>query len=104
LPAAPKKLHAVRIAVKKLRYGVEFFGSLYDPCEVERLRSVLAKLQDALGAINDAAAAVDRVRVVCRRDGRWPAWTTDWAASLHKSQRAELSKRWQRLQRERAFW
>jgi len=58
LPAARR--HSVRIEAKKLRYGSQFFASLYagspgtDPLV---LAEVVATLQDALGELNDVATA-----------------------------------------------
>lgn len=50
--------HQVRIAAKKLRYGTEFFASLYADRKAKRYRefaTALGDLQDALGALNDIA-------------------------------------------------
>jgi triphosphatase len=55
------QLHRLRIAVKKLRYGADFFAGLYEPAPVRRMAKRLARLQDILGAINDGATAADLV-------------------------------------------
>ncbi|NEU13734.1 inorganic triphosphatase [Methylobacterium sp. BTF04] len=53
--------HEVRIASKKLRYGSEFFASLYAEKKAHKLHktfvSALSDLQDHLGALNDMATA-----------------------------------------------
>lgn len=56
-PAALEEVakHAFRIDIKKLRYALDFFQSLYDPAAVKPWRSAAKKLQDCLGALNDAA-------------------------------------------------
>ncbi len=46
-------LHRLRIACKKLRYLLEFFRSLYDAEQTERLIRTLKQLQDNLGDFND---------------------------------------------------
>jgi len=51
------ELHRLRIAVKKLRYTVEFFAPLYPAPRVARVSRPLKALQDALGGINDCATA-----------------------------------------------
>jgi triphosphatase len=55
----PKKRHKVRIRGKRLRYAVEFFGSLYTDGKREERRgkalAALKDLQDELGALNDLA-------------------------------------------------
>jgi len=54
-------LHAVRIALKRLRYGVEFLRGL-TPKRMGRLAETAAAFQDILGRHNDATVACRRVR------------------------------------------
>jgi inorganic triphosphatase YgiF len=49
--------HRLRIAVKKMRYAVEFFESLYPPRRLRQYRGRLTDLQDQLGWYNDVAVA-----------------------------------------------
>ena len=49
----PPALHRLRIDCKKLRYLLEFFRSLYDAEEMDRLIKPLKQLQDNLGDFND---------------------------------------------------
>jgi CHAD domain-containing protein len=51
---APHDLHRLRISTKKLRYATEFFAPLFDEKAAGDYRAALARLQDALGAYNDA--------------------------------------------------
>jgi len=48
-----KKLHALRIDCKKLRYLMEFFSSLFPSKKISTLIGQLKKLQDNLGDFND---------------------------------------------------
>jgi CHAD domain-containing protein len=52
-----KKRHKLRIAAKTLRYGIEFFTSLFPDGEKrrERMLSAHKDMQDELGALNDIA-------------------------------------------------
>ncbi|MDR2724698.1 MAG: CHAD domain-containing protein [Candidatus Adiutrix sp.] len=50
---ADTEVHRLRIQCKKLRFVVEFFGSLYPKQELEILIRQLKKLQDILGGFND---------------------------------------------------
>jgi CHAD domain-containing protein len=50
--------HRLRIHAKRLRYAVEFLGSLYAGKRVRRYELPLAELQDALGLLNDNAVAL----------------------------------------------
>jgi triphosphatase len=47
--------HELRKALKKLRYTVEFFSSLYPAKEAERFGKRLKKLQKLCGDVSDAA-------------------------------------------------
>jgi inorganic triphosphatase YgiF len=57
----PEARHRVRIEAKKLRYGAEFFASLYTGRKAAKRHkafvSALSDLQDHLGALNDLATA-----------------------------------------------
>lgn len=54
-------LHALRIAVKRLRYALEFFAPLYPRAAVKRELRRLTRLQQELGLINDLANAGPRL-------------------------------------------
>jgi inorganic triphosphatase YgiF len=49
--------HQLRIDVKRLRYAIDFFSSLYEPKKVRNFIVRLQKLQDGLGYMNDLAVA-----------------------------------------------
>jgi triphosphatase len=54
---APEERHALRITLKNLRYAAEFFGSMFDADEMKKYVRIVARLQDSLGAYNDAFTA-----------------------------------------------
>jgi inorganic triphosphatase YgiF len=54
-------LHRLRIAVKRLRYALEFFAPIYSSKSVKRDLRKLTRLQDDLGLINDVANAGPRL-------------------------------------------
>lgn len=59
----PERLHQVRIALKKLRYGVELSteaGGLKDTSDIRLLK----RGQDVLGRLRDRQVLIDRVRQV----------------------------------------
>jgi triphosphatase len=62
--------HELRIGLKKLRYGTEFFASLYPARETERFRKAAARMQDILGHMNDVAVAQHVVKDIL--DGTEP--------------------------------
>ena len=49
--------HRLRIAAKRVRYAVEFFGDLYRPRRVRAFTKALAVLQEQLGDMNDRVVA-----------------------------------------------
>ena len=49
--------HKLRIRLKKLRYAIDFFASLYPASKVTKYLDRLGALQDVLGHMNDAAVA-----------------------------------------------
>ncbi len=52
-----KGLHKLRIRTKKLRYAIDFFGSLFPGKAAGAYRTALTEIQDILGALNDIAVA-----------------------------------------------
>ncbi len=50
-----EQLHRMRIVLKRLRYGIEFFSPLWPQANVAQYAKSLAALQEDLGDINDAA-------------------------------------------------
>jgi CHAD domain-containing protein len=54
---SPDKLHRLRIAIKKLRYGLEFFHPVLPHRRAARTGRTLKALQDALGSVNDLDVA-----------------------------------------------
>lgn len=53
----PEGRHALRIALKKLRYAQEFLTSVLPPKRVARSTAVLAEAQEMLGRLNDLTTA-----------------------------------------------
>ena len=97
----PHERHQVRIEAKKLRYGAQFFGSLWprERAAVKQLESALSQLQDELGALNDAATWAHLVELAQLRDTLPPEVDTD--AHLARAQGlvakvADLRPFWQR--------
>ena len=56
-----ENVHALRIAAKKARYAVEYFAEITGPSARERAKR-LARLQDFLGAKQDAVNLLRRMR------------------------------------------
>lgn len=79
---APRERHKLRIAVKKLRYTVELFSSLFDTDGLERFVRRLKRLQSDLGYANDVRVAHEFVtELFAQIEPRSPA-AHAWVALL----------------------
>jgi len=63
------RLHRLRISIKRFRYAVDFFAGLYRGHAVGETLRRLSRLQDLLGAMNDAATAAELAVRVSRSRG-----------------------------------
>lgn len=88
----PSKLHELRIVLKELRYGIEFFAPLMPQRTTQRYVKALAAAQNALGFVNDLDVA----------RGRLAAWAGDepqlraaagFACGWHGPRYAKLCRR-----------
>ena len=103
------ELHKLRIAVKKMRYSIDFFASLFEGEAVGALRSRLSRLQDVLGTINDAATsgrlaegALGDTRAAAAAEAR--GILLGWGAGSADALRGELDRRWKAFRRSETFW
>lgn len=90
---SPTQLHRLRIAVKKLRYAVEFFNDLFQVKAMAVQRARLEKLQDILGCINDAVTLESLFMTARQRARQWPAAAADAVMQQHQQQAVQQRKR-----------
>jgi CHAD domain-containing protein len=98
--------HLLRIHIKKQRYAVEFFESLYPRKAVRRYREALRDLQDLLGHYNDAATAL-RLLDDLNGDGVGPenrAFVDGWYAHACMELDHRLTSAWSVFARRKRFW
>jgi inorganic triphosphatase YgiF len=107
---APRERHKLRIAVKKLRYTVELFSSLFDNNELEQFVGRLKRLQSDLGYANDVRVAHEFVtELFAHIEPRSPA-AHAWVAVLEThdqilaSRERELRGHRRRLNDAAPFW
>jgi CHAD domain-containing protein len=99
---APRERHKLRIAVKKLRYTVELFGSLFDNDGLERFVGRLKRLQSDLGYANDVRVAHEFVtELFAQIEPRSPA-AHAWVAVLEAHDQM-LAGRERKLRRNRRW-
>lgn len=105
---AAEDLHALRKAVKKLRYSIEDVGSLFKHKAVHPYLKSLKAVLAVLGAINDAAVTVGRVGDVAPRER--PELAPDAATLLkwneHRRGKAlrKLNGKMKTFLAQEAFW
>lgn len=88
----PAKLHALRITLKGLRYGMEFFAPLMPAGATKRYIEALAQAQAALGFINDLDVARNRL-VAWAGDAPDLRAAAGFACGWHGPRYAKLSRR-----------
>ncbi len=106
--SAPDR-HRLRIAVKKFRYATDFFSGLFSAHRSRAMRGRLARLQDILGAMNDAATGA---RLVARGIGRVPGGSArrtrsvvlGWVRNRDAALKRELQSAWKVLRLAEKFW
>jgi inorganic triphosphatase YgiF len=101
-----EKRHEVRIALKNLRYGAEFFASCFeDQRDSTPFVRAAANLQEILGAHNDAASAdhflsQSHATEAARAAGIVSGWYARGALIADEG----LAKEWKRFKKLRPFW
>ena len=105
LQKPPEDRHEVRIVLKNIRYTAEFFSSFFAGAR-PYLRAV-AKLQDGLGAFNDAASATQHLRDIeaagpqaAKAAGIVLGWCGRGAANADDN----LRQTWKAFKQTRPFW
>jgi inorganic triphosphatase YgiF len=105
--------HELRKRLKKVRYAVDFFQSLFKKREVKRFLKRLSSLQDVLGEMNDAAMARALVRDVLaeHRDGDGAAAigyaggvVVGWHVGHARERSEKLKRRWKRFEKLSRPW
>jgi inorganic triphosphatase YgiF len=104
----PEQRHAVRIALKNLRYSAEFLSNLFGPREAVRSYTrATARLQEALGNFNDIIMVTDLIEqldVHAEASLRAGGIVIGWygrGALLHD---AGLREAWKQFRRVKPFW
>ena len=103
------ELHAVRIRIKKHRYAVEFFASVYSHKETKRYIQSLSKIQDILGGMNDATDVERLLREVSlENDGKELHEATGimfgWSVRHMLCDKKHLEAAWKSFVETEPFW
>lgn len=108
MPAAER--HKLRIAAKKQRYATEIFAGLFPGKPGRRYARALARVQGALGAMNDVAGMTGVFDGLIEAAGndtalaRGAGIAAGFHAAEEKSRDRALTKAWRRLKSTPRFW
>jgi inorganic triphosphatase YgiF len=101
--------HKLRIALKNLRYSVEFFGSLFNrPRKVTSYVGHVTKLQDLIGTQNDVVMAREFLDKLSSTTGvgleKASGFILGWYASKVSAAEESLCSSWKKFKQTDAFW
>lgn len=102
-----EELHALRKAMKKLRYDAEFFEALYGRDVVKSYRKQCEHLQELLGRYNDAHTMASLTTLLADGDDRLAAAREAglaWAEAEREAARADLAPAWAEFRAAEPFW
>ena len=95
--------HRVRIDAKRLRYGADGFASLFKASSVERYLAAVARLQDALGTLNDAVTALRLLGSLAPPEP-FGAFAQGWFAARAQGEPTAVEARVAALAKAPRFW
>jgi len=105
--------HELRIAIKKLRYTLEFVPAGFSEKKIRAFRHDLTLLQDGLGHMNDVAlteARLDRLMADARSGvsladlNKACGQVLGWCERSALQSQGEILEIWERLRHRRPFW
>ncbi len=103
--------HELRIALKKLRYVIEFLGPLFDTGEIRAVMRRVKPLQEDLGHLNDVCTAQALMQEIARpagtdaaEVGRDAGLVLGWHLRGLADEEAKLRRDVRRLRRAKPFW
>jgi len=105
--AGVEQRHRLRIALKKLRYSIDFLCSLYDEDKVGRYLRRLKRLQDEFGDGNDVRVAQRRLTTLGHQpqeSDRAAGFVLGWHSERIAEKERALLRRFRRFKRLDPFW
>lgn len=105
--------HDLRIAIKKLRYSIDYMPADKSDKRRRPFRQSLSRLQDDLGVMNDIAVTEERLESLTAggADGdvgpdmiRAAGQVLGWWGGLGQQRKADLGAAWEEFQSREPFW
>jgi len=104
----PAQVHRMRVVAKKLRYASEFLQSLFPQKAVRDYARSLARLQDALGELNDCATGLRLLDSLpphrSKADADVRGLVRKWLAARKERNLGVLAGHWDTLRRQKRYW
>ena len=97
-------LHALRRRCKRLRYAAEVFAPFFTPKPARRFLRRLARVQDAMGQVNDSAVAARLASELARTRKFANGAVVGWTAATDLAARRDLVPAWRRFRDAEPFW
>ena len=101
--AVQAEFHRVRVEAKKIRYPTEMFANLFEAKGADEYLDRVVAVQDALGLLNDALVARDRVFELSL-SSRAQGLVAGWLAHEIEARRARFPRSAKRLRKAMPFW
>lgn len=101
--ADQEDFHALRIEAKKVRYPIEMFGNIFEPKAADAYLERLVGVQDALGHLNDALVARERL-VELPISSRAQGLISGWLAHEVAARRERFPRAAKNLRKATPFW
>lgn len=104
----PLELHKLRIRIKRLRYGTEFFGGFWPGQRTARYLAALGDLQDGIGAFHDTTVADGLLAHFKATEGADAEFSTApisrWLTERQQHLRKEAIDLWHEFASQKPFW
>jgi CHAD domain-containing protein len=102
-------LHRLRIRLKQLRYAVDFLGGIFPGKAPRKYASMLARMQDCLGLLQDVAMTEPLLDPLAKGDDKdtllhATGLVYGWQASAAKRARERLERRFKRFTTRKPWW
>jgi triphosphatase len=102
----PAALHAIRLRAKRLRYAMEIFAPLHPGRSTSRFIRRISKLQDQLGAFNDASVAAGLLDELSGGGGQafGSGLVQGYVGAHGERTRKRIGRAWHKCQHLTPFW
>lgn len=104
----PATRHPIRVALKKMRYGVQLFRGLYPKDVRKPYMNAMTDLQRSFGAVNDAVVAQRLANELAEGAGneamRAAGFMTGFFSAKAEDAARTMDEDWQRFEQETPFW